>query len=97
MDLVALVLNNQPCGDGSISRDILVAKGELRLPAVCGLMEGESCPVRIETSGGIDLMLVFKYVSRETFRKRVKNDADSTNKVFDTSLRILTAKEGELL
>ena len=58
-------------------------------------MEGESCPVRIETSGGIDLMLVFKYVSRETFRKRVKNDADSTNKVFDTSLRVLTAKEGE--
>ena len=94
VDLVALVLNNQPCGDGSTSRDILVAKGELRLPAVCGLVEGESCPVRIETSGGIDLMLVFKYVSRETFKKRVKNDKNSQNKVFDSSLRVLTAKEG---
>lgn len=94
VDLVALVLNNQPCGDGSTSRDILVAKGELRLPAVCGLVEGESCPVRIETSGGIDLMLVFKYVSRETFKKRVKNEKNSQNKVFDSSLRVLTAKEG---
>ena len=95
VDLVALVLNNQPCGDGSTSRDILVAKGELRLPAVCGLVEGESCPVRIETSGGIDLMLVFKYVSRETFKKRVKNEMNSQNKVFDSSLRVLTAKEGK--
>jgi len=54
--MVALILNNQP------KSDLLVAKGNLKLNAISGLLDGKVCRVEIPMTGDIKLGVTLRYI-----------------------------------
>lgn len=64
--MVALILNNQPKLNSRTNeeeqRDLLLAKGNLKLPAISGLLDGKQCHVEISMTGDIKLGVTLKYI-----------------------------------
>ena len=61
-EMVALILNNQPKRNEEEQRDLLVAKGNLKLPAISGLLDGKLCHVEISMTGDIKLAVTLRYI-----------------------------------
>ena len=64
-EMVALILNNQPKRNDrneEEQRDLLVAKGNIKLPAIDGLLNGNLCHVEISMTGDIKLAATLRYI-----------------------------------